>query len=167
MNYLVTYFVSSILSVCALNFHPVHYSVTNIDLPKKSDTLHVTLKINAADLSLALSHLYNKPVSVAENSLANLDNFLMPYLKTRIRIKTNAEAQHDYILKDKKLEETDIWLFLKLPIKQPINEIIVMQAILFDVFMDQTNLIIFSDNSAEKGFQTTFDDREITIRLNN
>jgi hypothetical protein len=149
------------------NSHGVHYSVTNIDYSAKTDTISLALKINTEDLELALAHNYDTPIveSSKENN-PEIDKQIIKYISTTFIINLNKTQKSNYTFIQRKMLGEDTWVYLSLPVVKELREIEIMQALFFDIYTDQVNLIIFSKDGKEQGMKTTFYDRVIHLKVN-
>jgi hypothetical protein len=165
----------NILSFCILStwlnlggfFHGEHYSVTNIDYFSDKDSIQIGLKINLDDMNLTLAH-YSKTQEFknCKNTGPEIDKLINDYISSTFKIKINQKKNPVLKYKKREILENDMWVYFSSPINGKIKNIEIMQALFFDIYTDQVNLIIFSENGKEAGYRTTFDNRKILINLN-
>jgi hypothetical protein len=164
----LTFYIISFCLPLFTSLHEEHYSVTNIDFNRNTDSIIIALKINIDDLDFAIAHSNNSSeINSCKNINPDIDNQIIQYLNSTFSFQINDEPKSKlkYIRKD--IAGIDIWLYFSTPAKTDIKEINIMHALLFDVFFNQVNLVIFSDNNKQSGYKTTFYERKFKIILNN
>jgi hypothetical protein len=147
--------------------HDNHYSVTNIDYSPNTDSISLALKINIPDLDFALAHNNDSPLghSCKENN-PETDNLIIQYIASTFSIKINKGSLSKFKFIRKEISGDDTWVYLSIPACKKEMELEIMNALLFDIFTDQINLVIFSENGKEMGYKTTFYDRIIRLKVN-
>jgi hypothetical protein len=168
MRTLFIHFVTAILGAFFNLHHPVHYSVTNIELKADSGYLSVAIKANTDDIEFALSHAFNQYVSIRDSvTNAQSTKYINQYFNTTLKFCLDNIQNNSLTLISLEPDQTETWFYFTIPCPAKVQEIKLMHALLFDVFLDQTNLIIFSDSQKEQGLKTTFYSRDIVINVNN
>jgi hypothetical protein len=148
----------------ANNFiHPVHISLTTIEYAKGREEMAVTYKVNTEDFEYAVIR-NNKFVSdigkIKESTEFN--RYIENYINATFSLTIDGTKSKLKFIEKKNIE-TDTWLYFKITGIKKIKKMEIMNALLFDTYMDQTNLLIISFNGKEQGFKTSYDNRTITL----
>ncbi|MCB0481956.1 MAG: hypothetical protein KDC83_11030 [Flavobacteriales bacterium] len=124
--------------------HPLHISVTQIDFRPSEKSLQFTVKIFADDMEDALKKKFNY------NKLpTNIDELLAQYINDKLQVKVNNKvAQPVWV--GKELDEEAYFIYLELPKTSKVNTLEISNAILFDLYEDQTNIVHFSAGEIRK-----------------
>lgn len=143
--------------------HPVHISLTTIDYARGKEDMDVTYKVNTEDFEYAVIR-NNKLISDVGKikELPDFNRYIDSYINATFSVTINgSKTKLNFI--EKKTVDSDTWLYFKITGISKIKKIEIMNAILFDTFMDQTNLLIISFNGIEQGFKTSYYDRSIFL----
>jgi len=145
--------------------HPVHVSVTNLEIQSENNSISLSFKVFTDDFQLMIDQLYNVKVDLSENGNYDLhkkqidnylkDNFTLinngkELIFTNIGIKTNDEA---------------VWFFYKTKINKDLKSFVIRNSLMLDLYPDQKNLLILKYGEIERGYQFNFKKKEITINL--
>jgi hypothetical protein len=166
MTSLFIFIFSSWLGLLNNTGHPSHYTVTNIDYIIDSKSLDIAIKVNTEDLEFVLSHNYQKSLRLENKADEKIvDSLLSNYISTAITFKVNKKTSPLINFQRKEIVDTDTWIYCNASKIIKIRELEITNALLFDAIMDNTNLVIFSNNGKEEGFKTTFYERVVTVQL--
>ena len=145
--------------------HPVHVSVTNLEIQSENNSISLSFKVFTDDFQLMIDQLYNVKVDLSENGNYDLhkkqidnylkDNFTLinngkELIFTNTGIKTNDEA---------------VWFFYKTTINKDLKSFVIRNSLMLDLYPDQKNLLILKYGEIERGYQFNFKKKEITINL--
>jgi hypothetical protein len=145
--------------------HPVHVSVTNLEIQSENNSISLSFKVFTDDFQSIIDQLYNVKVDLNENGNYDLnkehidnyleDNFTLidngkELIFTNTGIKTNDEA---------------VWFFYKTTINKDLKSIVIRNSLMLDLYPDQKNLLILKYGKIERGYQFNFKKKEITINL--
>jgi len=159
----------TILFSALLAAHPIHVSVTSLEINTEKDTIFISQKMYTDDFDLLFYHLYEKIIkplpgkdfSQNELSLINgymKDAFVVEYGSTRLPL--------GYIRKDQ--DEESIWLYYTCPIpSNNIKSLMLTNSLLLQLFEDQTNLVIVTYKGADTGYTFNYNSWKSEIRLKN
>jgi hypothetical protein len=152
----------SILFTGLLLGHPLHVSLTSIDINPEQKEALVTCKFYTDDFSLLFYHLYEKnikPETEKEFTDAELD-LINKYMNGSFSMVTGKDTiALEYLRKDQ--NEESIWLYYKgiLP-KNKIKTVLLTNKLLLDLYEDQTNLVIITNKLVEKGYTFNYKIRQ-------
>ncbi len=163
----LSYFIAGCLSLFSSFSHPLHVSLTSIEYSSNTKMLNIAVKMNTEDLELAIGHNYGIMLNLnKENELKDYDKYINNYFIKALQIIMNDSDKLQLTLNRKETEEGSTWLFFDLPYKELPAKITIKNALLLDVIMEQTNMVILTHNGKETGFKLNFNNREINYNIN-
>jgi len=156
-----------IIVFCLMLPHPLHLSVTNIEYDSENNTFKISSKIFMDDFEKIIENKYGVALNLGkENELPEAENYFNKYIFESFNIIINNKDRTDKLtFKGKKTDDQAIWLYYEYPDIKKIRSLKVYNAILCDLYMDQTNLVIFSYNDIQKGIRLKHDNRIASIDL--
>lgn len=156
--------------VMALLFsaHPVHVSYSHLDIDKEARTISVSHKILRDDFTLLFYHLFEKNIESQPGIEFNAEelSLIQTYMKTRfVIIAGNDTIRLSYQNKDDS-DAPYLWMYYKgeLPEKS-LHELTINNMMLFDINMDQTNLLIINCGNFQKGLQFDWQNNQEMISI--
>lgn len=159
------YILSALLSLFSARYHPVHVSVLNVDYSIEKSAIKMLFKVNTADLELAVAHNYNVALNLGQpNENTEAMKHIHKYLTATFRVTINNKYQPSVVFDKKETIEEDTWLHLSIAPADTIRTLKLHNAILMDIFEDQTNLLIVSYNQKETGYRLGFYNREVELK---
>lgn len=132
--------------------HPVHVSVTNLEYDPGSGKLKASVKLFYDDFELILANKYGVVFHFADAKPAeNEGEYFLKYINEHLVLKANgerltAEFSHREFMED------SIWLFLSYNPGRKIRDISVTNSLMFDLFGDQSNLLMLKYGEFENGY---------------
>lgn len=158
-------FSSAFLLGCFLNVqaHPLHVSVTNITLEGK--ILNISVNTFVDDWETAYFHYYGKPISL--KSPGNTDiQWFNDYLEASFIIRTAKGEEAMELVRDTiTFDDMSMHLEMHIILGDNPKTLYIYNAILTDIFADQTNLTIFSVGGKQKGIKFDYNKREEELKL--
>lgn len=146
--------------------HPLHISFTNIDYDESNSKLKISVKFFSDDFQNMFIHNYNKQINFDEklndDKIDAINKFFFENFKLSIN-KADLTKEIKFI--DSKTNFESTWLNFEIDFKGNINTLIFSNKTFFDVFSDQTNLLIFKYKDVEEGFQITKNNQTISITI--
>ena len=157
----------SLLLSVLIHSHPMHVSFTSINIDSTQRQATVSCKFYPDDFSLLFFHLYEKsvkpekekPFTPGEQSLIN------KYMGNAFILVAGSDTVAlDFVRKDQ--DDEFVWLHYSgaLPQGNPRN-LVLTNTLMLDLFDDQTNLVIVSDGSAEKGYSFNYRNRRLELNM--
>jgi len=141
--------------------HPLHLSITNITY--ENGKLKISMKTFRDDWEVAYFHYHSKPIDFSDPAMRELPWF-EGYLNDKFRIST---AETDPGLKLEMirilLDEDSMTLEIQSDLSSKPNSLYIYNALLTDIYPDQTNLVIFGFNERETGIK--FDVKKQTAEV--
>ncbi len=159
----------SVLFSWLLAAHPVHVSVTNLDINTEKDSIFISQKMFTDDFELLFYHLYEKnmkPTAGRDFSQSEL-SLVNGYMKDAFVIEAGSRKLPLKFVK-KVQEAESIWLYYTCPLpSNNINSLVLTNSLLLQLFEDQTNLVIVTYKGADSGYTFNYDKWKSEIRLKN
>lgn len=126
----------------------------------------IAVKVNTEDFELAIAHNYNIILNLnKKEELKDCDKYIGNYFVKALQIFVN-DVKLPLILTRKETEDGSTWLYFDVPVKEEVKEITIKNALLLDIFMDQTNMVILTHDGKEKGYKLDFYTRDINYSIN-
>lgn len=150
--YYTLLYISVFWSCVASLFHPVHYSITNMDYSKCEQEVQVSSKIFKDDFRLVLFHLFEKDIDVdnPEKSDQNL-KLIHDYYTSHLIINDGNEKSTLHRTSITTNEEYIIFNYY-FQVKNEFTQLDIVNTILLDLYFDQKNMLIFGFENKEKGY---------------
>ena len=147
-----------------LAFHPVHVSVTSIEYNKEEEIFLVSFKVFTDDFETNIERKYGVNLNLGkENELKNASEYFSRYFRESFSFVVNGEELKEPVYLEKKMDDISVWLYYKYPTSGNVEEVGIKNAIMLDIFRDQSNLLIFKYNDFEEGF--IFNSKKVKIQF--
>lgn len=146
-------------------FHPVHVTLTSIDLVPDTDSLKVFVKLYYDDFLLDYS-LYNQDSNLHDINVSTVfpAEFMTKYINDKVIIVINNKQLEGKLLNHTIADNEISANFLYRSEKRP-KSITVKNLIMTDIYADQANMMIIRINGLEEGIKLTPAETERTFRL--
>ena len=159
----------SILFSWLLTAHPVHVSVTSMEINTEKDSIYISQKMFTDDFDLLFYHLYEKnikPVSGKDFSQSEL-SLINGYMKDAFVVESGGiRLPLTFIRKDQ--DDQSIWLYYTCPMPSGnVNSLMLTNSLLLQLFEDQTNLVIVTCKGTDQGYTFNYDSWKSEISLVN
>lgn len=143
--------------------HPLHVSVTNITLD--GNMLNISINTFVDDWETAYFHYYGKPISLKSPGSTNTAWF-RDYLEASFIVSTSKGKEGMEIVTDTiTFNDLSMKLELHINLREKPKTLYIYNAILTDIFADQTNLLIFSAGGKQKGIKFDYNKQEEELKL--
>lgn len=163
-----TLFLNKLIAFCLyslLGFHPVHFSVTNIDIHPDEQTVNLSIKVFKSDLEYAIIHRYDKLISLSDSMTSETSDLLKAYISSSFMLSL-LKKPLSLNLKDIQFQDDSMWLFYTCQFNGTgASSIKLTNKILLDLYPDQTNLVIVNLNNEEKGYSFNYKTQETEIKI--
>ena len=144
--------------------HPLHLSITNIAY--ENGKLNISMKTFRDDWEVAYYHYHGKVVDFTDSTQRALPWF-GKYLREKLRIAENKDqGDLNLDLVDVSLDEDAMTLEIQAMLPSEPNSLYIYNALLTDIYPDQTNLVIFVFGKRETGikFDVNKHDAEVILK---
>lgn len=156
----------------SMMLHPVHVSVTTIDVKADSAKVYVQVKLFTNDIQLVVNNTCAADLKLGtKEEVPNADTLMVQYLTNRLFIEINKKPITLRFV-DRRMNEESVWVILEGDLDTPkhgkfvLSSAAVENTILLDLFEDQSNLLIFGQgNGTEKGYMMNIGNVKQTIEL--
>ncbi len=147
--------------------HPIHVSVTSLEINTEKKELFISHKMFTDDFSLLFYHLYEKnlqpqpgkdftPVELEVINGYMSEAFILDLGRNRLPLR--------FVRKDQ--DDLSTWLYYsgELPTHH-FKNLVLTNVLMLDLYEDQTNLVIVSDGRNEKGYTFNYMERRMEIEI--
>jgi hypothetical protein len=144
--------------------HPMHLSITNITY--ENGKLNITMKTFVDDWEVGYFHYHGLPIDFSDPEKRKLPWF-NTYLTERFRIAVDNKLEGLTLEIDTvTLEEDAMSIEMHATLLSEPNSLYIYNALLTDIYPDQTNLVIFGIGKKETGikFDVKKHDAEVILR---
>lgn len=150
------------ITVCLA--HPVHLTVTNVEIDTKTGKATVLFKIFTSDLQDAISHWKGIHLSI-EDVLENKEKtqWIHEYINNNFSISTHSKLP--LIFTESKMEGEYTRLMYKFEITDSTGNIEIFNSLLIDLLPDQSNLVILTINGKDKGLNYNAESKVYSTEL--
>ncbi|WP_274476109.1 DUF6702 family protein [Mangrovimonas aestuarii] len=132
--------------------HKYYVSITQIEYVEEKQSLQVISRIFIDDFENLLRQRYDESITLAgENEPKSADLYMGRYLQEKIRIKINGEEVPLKYL-GKEYDNDLAYCYLEVVGIKSIDTFEITNAVLFDIFEDQQNIIRTKINSKNDSF---------------
>jgi len=141
--------------------HPLHLSITNITL--ENGTLKISMKTFPDDWQTGYFH-YHSQVSEVTTPEGSLNPWYREYLEKKFRIAPEEGAEPLSLVLDTLIMNEDAMILeLSCTLNSQPNSLYIYNALLTDIYPDQTNLVIFGYKKKETGIK--FDVKKLSAEV--
>jgi hypothetical protein len=150
-----------------ISAHPLHISYTNVEINGEEKIVTVSHKFYTDDFSLLFYHLYEKEIE-PKNDMP-FDPHETKLISSYVRQRFSLLSDNDTIalsFSRKDQDEESLWLHFSGSLNpENVKNLTIENLLLFDLFMDQTNLLIVTQGKKEKGFSFDYENRRWVLSL--
>ncbi len=155
--------------ITALVLHPIHISVTNIDInTKNKKKILIVTKVFSNDFQKIINTNYNTNLNINDSisifkHKKQISNYITKNLKLIINNKSiiNNKLMFDSINYNNQAS----WFYFSINKKITPKKIIIINNLLNDLFQDQKNLVFIKYKNFQKSFKLTKSDKLRTLSL--
>jgi len=121
--------------------HPIHVSVTEIEMDEKDKRLEIMMRVFTDDLELTLRQATNQPeLDFLSLTAKGRDEMVAGYLKNHFKISLDGKAQKITYLGHEQ-EDPALIFYIEVPNVKKWKTIEVQNDIIMEVHTDQSNLV--------------------------
>lgn len=152
--------------LCSSWLHPVHVSVTNLDLDPARGKVELSVKIFADDFQDLILHKYGVQLRIIEQEdPGDKISAVNEYIQEALQLVFNGEETADLQFVDAELNEEAIWLFYKYEHHGKIRKVDIVNRVMLEKFNDQTNLMIVTFNEKQNGYRLDNKTTELSFNI--
>jgi len=143
--------------------HPVHVSVVNITVD--GELLKISINTFSDDWETAYFHYHGKQASLSTPEDMR-DSWFMEYLEASFTVSFGEKDQQlNLVLDSVRFDNLSMHLEMYAILNEKPKTLYIYNAILTDIFYDQTNLLIYSSGNKEKGVKFDYHNKEEELNL--
>jgi hypothetical protein len=156
----------ALLLLFASWYHPIHVSVTNVDMDPDEGTVELSVKIFADDFQDLILHKYSVQLNITqqEEPGENITS-VNRYIGEALQMEINGRKIEGFTLTNLELREEAIWLYYFYDHGGRIRKVRIRNTIMNEKFDDQTNLLILAYNSTQNGYRMNNKTTELTFNI--
>ena len=150
--------------------HPVHLSVTNIEYFNKGKYFEISVRLFLDDLEKNLDTKNNIVLNIGkDNENKNADIYITNYVANNLTFTLNNKkiTLDKYNLTKRKIEDLTIWLTFKIRYKPAFSQIKITNTLMFDLYPDQKNMLIFTIDNNQMAFDFNKNKQKIEFSTKN
>jgi len=141
--------------------HPLHLTVTNIDISEENVTVGVRIFIDDFTSAVIKSNnLQNDFNPLSDDTVTNQE--IVKYIKNNFKISVNGNYVLLKYLKKKK-EELAVWVYFSGKCNGSADNLTIENSLLCNLYGDQRNMVIIDRNNNEKGLEFSLTDTKKTV----
>ena len=146
------------------NTHAFHTSITEMRYNPKDKAFEVSLRVFTDDLEKTLSTINQNKKFVIDNNDKS-DVFIEPYIRKHFIITSpkNQKLNYQYVGKEKEGDAT--WIYLEMPVNEPLKGSKIQNDVLIDMFDDQTNIVNIFLNNEKKSYLFTVKNKIFMVEI--
>ena len=148
------------------SFHPVHVSVTNIDLEPDEGRVELSIKVFSDDFQNLILNKYSVQLRITEmEKPGNKIGSVNRYIGEAFQLEINGNRTGELVFDGAELNEEALWLRYSYQYGGRIKKLRVRNNLMYEVFDDQTNLVILSYNRKQFGYRMDNKTSEMTFNI--
>ena len=146
------------------NKHDFHTSITEMRYNPKTKSFEISLRVFTDDLEKTLSVNNQNKKFVIENMDKN-DPFIEQYVRKHFVVTTpkNQKLVYQYVGKEKERDAT--WIYLEMPVNEPLKGSKIQNSVLMDSFEDQTNIVNIFVSNEKKSYLFTVKNKLFVVEI--
>lgn len=153
-----------------ISHHPIHVSITNIDYKANKQKFIFSFKFFTDDFEAIIYRDYNIALNLNKrNEYRKAEKYFTKFINNNFYFNINKSGKTLKNLKfvKRKYNHEAIWLLYEYNYNKPIKTIEIYNNFFNNFFGDQTNLLIFKYQNAQKGFRFDKNKTKEIIKMNN
>jgi len=141
--------------VIAMSLHPLHVSVTEIEMDPKDKRLEIMMRVFVDDLEVSLREKYQNPdLDVLAPKGKTLDQMMVEYLEPHFKISLDGEPQVTKYLGHENDGEAFVF-YIEVEKVDKWTTIQVQNDIITEIYKDQSNLVHVTSNETVRSLRLT------------
>lgn len=146
--------------------HPIHVSVTSIEYSREENRFLTSFKIFTDDFETILAMKYGVTLKLGTNAeLEKQKQYITKYITDSFGFFINGDVRLEPQFERKTMNEEAVWIYYSYKCKKDVASIKIRNAIMMDMFDDQTNLLIFKYHDFERGYRFRKNNLEVMIEI--
>jgi hypothetical protein len=147
-------------------YHPVHVSVTNIDIDPETGQVGISIKLFSDDFEDLIFSKYGVKLHItAQEDPDDKIDVVNRYISEALRCLINGNDPVSLEYSESRLNEEAIWLSYVYTHKGRIREMKINNTLMLEKFEDQTNLLILSYGDMQNGYRMNNKNTELSLSI--
>ena len=140
-----------ILLPFTMQAHKYYTSVTQLDFNPTEKCFQVTMNVFVDDLEAVLTQ-ENKQVVKWKSDQAELNTFLLTYLKSHFKVQLNQKPTTEFRLIGTREQKDLLTIFFEIPVDKAVKNIEITDTFLMDMFPIQSNVVNLNYKNQKHSF---------------
>ncbi|KJD35813.1 peptidase E [Tamlana sedimentorum] len=146
--------------------HKYYLSVTQIDYVKTQESLQITTRIFVDDLEQALRRNFNDTITLTGlNQPEESDIYIKKYVKQKFTLNINNQPTNFSFI-GKEYDGDIVRCYLEVENVKTIKTIEISNAILFDIYKEQQNIVKTKINGKQKSKVLSISNKSLVLNFN-
>jgi len=148
-------------------FHPFYVSVTEINYNAQGRSLEISAKIFTDDLELTLNKAFNKQLDLMnpeKDDINEINLLLEAYMSRHLILFADGKKLNFKVIGFEREKEA-IWSYYEVENLSPFKSLQVQNAILYDQFKDQINLVHVTSGNKRRSGKVSYPKTELNLRF--
>ena len=147
-------------------FHPVHVSVSNVDLFPDQGEVQMSVKIFSDDFENIIKQKYGVQLEITKQVNPGADtSAINRYISESFSLSVNGTEIDKLKYVNTQLNEEAIWLYYEYYHTGKIDSIKIINSVMMDMFVDQINLVIITCRDNQNGYRLNNKNRIISFKI--
>ena len=147
-------------------YHPVHVSVSNIDMDPDSGKVSISIKLFSDDFETIVNRKYGAHLALkAQQDPGEEQKYIDRYVASTFNIWINDEKMEQLKLVKTQMNDVSIWLYYECEYRKKMRTVRISDVLMNDLYPDQTNLVIVTFEEHQKGYRLNNKNTEISFRI--
>ena len=147
-------------------FHPVHVSVTNMDIDPESGEISLAVKLFSDDLQDLIHRKYGVLLNIVDqedpgDKIAAVNSYISESFQCMVNGNTRVLLEYQ----ESRMNEEAIWLYYHSGTGERIRRVEISNRLMLEKFEDQTNLIILSYPDVQNGYRLNNKNTELSLNI--
>jgi hypothetical protein len=147
--------------------HPLHVSITSVEINTEQKAVVISHKFYTGDFSLLFYHLFEKNIEPQKDKEFNTAEIelINSYMHKRFMLVSGSDTISLGYLRKEQNEES-IWLYYSGKLsKRDMKTLIINNLLMLDLYEDQTNLVIVTRGIKENGLTFNATNRQSVVDI--
>jgi hypothetical protein len=146
--------------------HPIHLSITTIDMNDANKSLEITHRFFVDDFEKRIEDEYQVKLFLGTaHEHPQSDAYIQRFLAQNFSIIIN-EKEVERIFIGKEIASEAIWVYVEIPKVKKVKSALVKNSVLFDTFEDQRNFINFKHSEGKKSLILSAQNPQVIVYFN-
>lgn len=147
------------------NTHEYYVSVTKVEYVKEQQSLQVISQIFIDDFEKLIQQRYDDSIALDILDESDMvDKYMEKYLKAKLHIKINT-GNTDFKFLGKEYKDDIVYCYIEIENVSEIKTIEITNEVLFDLYLEQQNIVRTKINGKDKSFILVFDNRSAVLNF--